>query len=88
MQEVYILPLTKPGLRHLLQLSKKSNIRLKEEIILIEVGVGGSPPIKGTVVTNMFSGACRQSWPIIAHGFVFVIVLFTTFLCVSHIERI
>ena len=27
LQEVYILPLKKPGLRHLSQLSKKSNIR-------------------------------------------------------------
>ena len=31
MLEVYILPLKKPGLRHLSRLSKKSNIRFKRK---------------------------------------------------------
>ena len=45
MQEVHILPLKKASLRHLSRLSKKLIIRfIKEEIILNEVGVGGSPP--------------------------------------------
>ena len=34
MQEVYILPLKKPGLRHLLRLSKKVEHTLEERIIL------------------------------------------------------
>ena len=32
MQEVYILPLKKPGLQHLSRLSKKSNIRILREL--------------------------------------------------------
>ena len=45
MQEVYILSLKKPGLRHLSRLSKSR----KEEIILNEVRIGGSPLIKATL---------------------------------------
>ena len=51
MQEVYILPLKKPGLRHLSRLSKKLNIR-SERKILNGVRVGGSPQIKGTLMLH------------------------------------
>ena len=54
-KNVYILPLKKPGLRHLLRLSKKVEHTLQEEIILNEVGAGGSPPIKGTPITGQAS---------------------------------
>ena len=55
MQEVYLLPLKKPSLRHLWRLSKKVKNTLQEEIILNEVRVGGSPPIKGTLITGQAS---------------------------------
>ena len=44
MQEMYILPLKKPGLRYLSRLSKRSDICFfkKEEIISNEVRIGGS----------------------------------------------
>ena len=43
MQEVYILPLKKPGLRHLSRLSKKVEHTLYEEIILNEVRLQRKP---------------------------------------------
>ena len=58
MQEVYILPLKKPGLRHLSRLSKKVEHTLEEEIILNEIRIGESPPINGTLV-RAAKGQCE-----------------------------
>ena len=52
MQEVYILPLKKPGLRYtgIYRIYKKKvEHTLSEEIILNENRLGGSPLIKGTL---------------------------------------
>ena len=58
MQEVCILPLKKPGLQHLSQKSQTYALRGQ---ILNEVRIGGSPPIKGTLLLRLNIGVFQPS---------------------------